>query len=71
MVAEKGPEGMDGVRIQFWDTTQAEWYGGAVLGMWEGHDATHWLCNMDDDTEYALDIQKDVWRLVRLTSSHH
>jgi hypothetical protein len=64
MIAEKDLKDMAGTRVQYWDTTQADWYAGVILGMWQEKPKTHFLCEFDDETEYAVDYQKDSWRLV-------
>jgi hypothetical protein len=55
-------------RMQWWDTTQAQWYAGVILGMWE-QKPRHWifLCD-EDETEYDVDVDNDVWKLVCLLS---
>ena len=55
---------MAGTRIQYWDTTQATWYAGKILGMWKDKPRTHWLVLFDDETEYAVSKTEDVWKLV-------
>lgn len=65
MIAEKQElKDMTGTRIQYWDTTQADWYAGRIVGMWYDKPTTHFLCEFDDETEYAVDFQQDSWRLV-------
>eukprot|EP00892_Ulva_mutabilis_P002943 jgi/Ulvmu1/1264/UM109_0062.1 len=65
MVAAKGATNMAGIRIQFWDTTQATWYAGKIFGMWKERPRTHWLVLFDDETEYAVSKTDDVWKLDR------
>lgn len=65
MLSEKQDvKDMTGIRIQYWDTTQADWYAGRIAGMWYDKPSTHFLCEFDDETEYAVDWQEDAWRLV-------
>lgn len=68
MVASKGIGNMKDMRIQYWDTTQATWYAGKILGMWKEKPRTHWLVFFDDGTEYAVGRTDDVWKLVRWPS---
>lgn len=64
MIHTKGVANMKDVRIQYWDTTQATWYRGAIRGMWQEKPRTHWLVRFDDDTDYAVGKTDDVWKLV-------
>lgn len=67
MILDKGVANMKDVRIQYWDTTQATWYRGAIRGMWQEKPRSHWLVRFDDDTEYAVSKTEDAWKLVRET----
>jgi hypothetical protein len=61
----KGPEAFVDRLLQVWDTTEAAWFSGKVMGMWKGKKLTHWLVLCSDDTEYSVDAACDVWKLVR------
>ena len=70
LVARHGPLGCvqhNHVRdVQMWDTTEAAWFLGRVLGVSQQAAGNEWIVAFEDETVYEFDPRTTVWKLVRL-----